>query len=371
MHRFIIGITDNIISYEKLSIISDRMSYTDDLTVRYDVVVEYRGLKVIDRKTASILKMIKERRSILGAAKALGLPYSKVYETMAKIEKLLGKKVVEVKRGGRGGGGASLTDFGEKLLLLYELALSKIFENGLGPLLDHLSEDPTLLIANSYDPALPAILDILIKSGDNIQSICVTSKKALAMLMLGLVDIACVTLYDPETRSYNRRYLEKLWLFNDIEFLGGYSREIVFAVSRDLNNLDNLDGLVLKILNGELVLAGIDRTAGLRILLESLLIEYAQKYGFDLGRLRGLEKELPSPEAVARSVAKGEADVGLTLKYYAVKYRLKSIHLVWDSYECYVLKTRVNNITNRLKNLLNSDDLKQILNSFPGYRPLT
>ncbi|MEM4789008.1 MAG: substrate-binding domain-containing protein [Ignisphaera sp.] len=338
-----------------------------EFTVKFNIIIEYNGTKILDHKVATVLKAIKEKGSILSAAKTLGIPFSYVYDTIAKIERLTGKKVVDSRRGGRGGGGTVLTEFGEKLISIYEIALVKLKENGLSSTLYQLTKDPELVVAHSHDPLLSLILSKLSEDGFGVQSVCTGSGKALAMLSLELADVACIHLYDPETKTYNRTYLEKLWLINDIEYLGGYYREIVFVYRPSLQ-IHNLSELLRGILNGELVIASRNKGSGTRVLLESILTTYAKKMGMDLSRVRGLGREIENHDDVAKNILQGRADVGLTLRYIAEKYGLKYIHVTWELYECYALKIRINKGIARLRELMSYDALTKFIDGLPGYR---
>ncbi len=338
-----------------------------EFAVKYDIIIEYNGIKILDPKVATILKAIKEKGSILSAAKTLGIPFSYVYDIIARIERLTGKKVVESKRGGRGGGGTVLTEFGEKLVSMYEIALVKLKENGLSNALYQVAEDPELVVAHSHDPLLSMMLSKLSEDGYNIQSICAGSEKALAMLSLELADVACLHLYDPETQTYNRTYLEKLWLINDVEYIGGYYREVVFAYRSSLH-VHDLDELLRRILSGELVVASRNKGSGTRVFLESILISYAKKFGVDLSKVRGLSREIENHNGIAKDILRDEADVGLTLRYTAEKYGLKYIHVTWELYECYALKTHTSKGIDRLRELMSPSMLAKLIDGIPGYR---
>ncbi|WP_461831748.1 winged helix-turn-helix domain-containing protein, partial [Aquifex sp.] len=71
-----------------------------------------------------ILKEIKDTGSIKEAANRLGISYKKTLEHIKVMEKRLGKKVVERKRGK----GAKITPEGEKLIKEYREA-KRLFDN--------------------------------------------------------------------------------------------------------------------------------------------------------------------------------------------------------------------------------------------------
>jgi len=85
--------------------------------------LEYNGEPLIGKGGAEILETIGEVESISKAAKKTGMSYRYVWNYLAKLEKRLGEPVVKTFKGGsRGGGGATLTELGTKLLSEYHRA---------------------------------------------------------------------------------------------------------------------------------------------------------------------------------------------------------------------------------------------------------
>jgi len=82
--------------------------------------LEYGGKPVLGKGGAEILKAIKEEKSILQAARRLGMSYRYVWSYLEKMKKTLHEPVVATFKGGKaGGGGARLTDLGESLIREY------------------------------------------------------------------------------------------------------------------------------------------------------------------------------------------------------------------------------------------------------------
>ena len=93
--------------------------------------LEYKGKPILGKGGAEILLTIKEEKSISKTAKKIGMSYRYVWNYLAKIERILQKPVVDTYKGGKtGGGGAKLTELGEKLLKEY-----KLVENYVGDVL--------------------------------------------------------------------------------------------------------------------------------------------------------------------------------------------------------------------------------------------
>ena len=85
--------------------------------------LEYHGEPLIGKGGAEILETIKQVESISKAAKKMGMSYRYVWNYLAKLKRRLGEPVVNTFKGGsKGGGGATLTELGTKLLSEYQRA---------------------------------------------------------------------------------------------------------------------------------------------------------------------------------------------------------------------------------------------------------
>jgi molybdate transport system regulatory protein len=67
-----------------------------------------------------LLRAVAEASSISGAARRRGLTYKRAWLLIDTLNQGLGRPVVETATGGRGGGGARLTAFGEVLVARYD-----------------------------------------------------------------------------------------------------------------------------------------------------------------------------------------------------------------------------------------------------------
>jgi molybdate transport system regulatory protein len=86
------------------------------------VWLEHKGKPILGKGGAEILQAIKEEKSISKAAKKVGMSYRYVWNYLAKTERNLQRPIVNTYKGGKtGGGGANLTELGEKLLKEYML----------------------------------------------------------------------------------------------------------------------------------------------------------------------------------------------------------------------------------------------------------
>ncbi|MEM2882291.1 MAG: TOBE domain-containing protein [Candidatus Bathyarchaeia archaeon] len=75
---------------------------------------------VLGKGGASLLRAIQECGSITKASKRVGVSYKYAWDRLSEIGRALGQPVLRTKRGGRGGGGAELTEAALRLLRSYE-----------------------------------------------------------------------------------------------------------------------------------------------------------------------------------------------------------------------------------------------------------
>ncbi|MGC1122081.1 MAG: LysR family transcriptional regulator [Candidatus Methanofastidiosia archaeon] len=88
---------------------------------RYKIWLESpQGKFILGEGTAQLLLAIKEKGSLSDAARQLDISYAHAWRKIRDIEKNVGKRIVERKRGGKSGGSSALTDEGEHLLKKYE-----------------------------------------------------------------------------------------------------------------------------------------------------------------------------------------------------------------------------------------------------------
>ena len=69
---------------------------------------------------AQLLRKIKERGSIAGAARAMNLSYPKASRLVSELNAAFREPLVQTEAGGSRRGGAVLTDLGAQVLALYE-----------------------------------------------------------------------------------------------------------------------------------------------------------------------------------------------------------------------------------------------------------
>jgi molybdate transport system regulatory protein len=66
-----------------------------------------------------LLEQIRAQGSISGAGRAMDMSYKRAWDLVDEINRICGHPAVEPQAGGKNGGGAMLTPFGEKLVARY------------------------------------------------------------------------------------------------------------------------------------------------------------------------------------------------------------------------------------------------------------
>jgi molybdate transport system regulatory protein len=92
-----------------------------------------------DPRRISLLKQIAETGSISQGAKNAGISYKSAWDAINEMNQLSEQTLVERATGGKGGGGALLTRYGQRLIALYDL-LARIQQKAF----DVLSDDDAL-----------------------------------------------------------------------------------------------------------------------------------------------------------------------------------------------------------------------------------
>jgi molybdate transport system regulatory protein len=72
-----------------------------------------------------LLRKIRERESISGAARAMNMSYRRAWLLVADLNKLFARPLVATWAGGKSRGGASLTKLGEKLIDSYDTVVEQ------------------------------------------------------------------------------------------------------------------------------------------------------------------------------------------------------------------------------------------------------
>ncbi len=335
----------------------------ENLEVRVEVFLEHKGSIVMDAALARVLIEVERKGSLLAACRQLGLTYSRIWDRIARVEKLTGTKLLQLVRGGRGGGGAILTREAKKLLDYYlKVAKLRMKEGG-------TFRPPDLMVSGSHDPLLEVMVGSLrrLRPEAEILVSWVGSAGGLASLMLGDADVVGSHLLHGETGEYNIPFLDRFWLRGKVYVIRGYKREVGFVFRPDTIFSSEAD-----ILNGKLKIVNRNVGSGTRIIIDSLLQQAASKLGIDepIEKIvRGYRHQVKTHIDVARSVAQGKADIGVALRYVAEMYGLEFKTICWEWYDLVVLKERYDKrLVKALIDLLRSDEIRRKEYRMKGYR---
>lgn len=103
--------------------------------------IDFDDERYIGHGRIELLELIASHGSIARAAKAMGMSYKRAWYLADSINTTFDRPVVERQHGGRGGGSARLTAFGEKLVSDYrrmESEALKVFSRPLRAMEKHL-----------------------------------------------------------------------------------------------------------------------------------------------------------------------------------------------------------------------------------------
>ena len=90
------------------------------ITIRLDLGKDSKGRNVqLGHGKIRLLELIGEHGSISSAARAMKMSYRRAWLLMDEVNSMFAEPVIETRPGGKGGGHARLTDFGQGIVDLY------------------------------------------------------------------------------------------------------------------------------------------------------------------------------------------------------------------------------------------------------------
>lgn len=92
----------------------------DDIKPRFKIWLESEDKPILGVGGAMLLQVVRDKGSLAAAAKALSISYRHAWNQLNKIEKRMGRPVVERFKGGLKGGGMQLTDSGRAILKKFQ-----------------------------------------------------------------------------------------------------------------------------------------------------------------------------------------------------------------------------------------------------------
>lgn len=88
--------------------------------IKSRIWIESKNHVLLGEGRVHLLKAIEETGSLSKAAKSLGLSYKKAWQLIDSVNKSAKKPVTINSIGGKGGGGAKLTDYGKSLIKAFD-----------------------------------------------------------------------------------------------------------------------------------------------------------------------------------------------------------------------------------------------------------
>ena len=96
------------------------------IEVKAKLWLEQDSKVIMGKGRAELLSQIEKTGSIAEAARSMNMSYSHAWSEIREISKAIGKPVVQTSRGGKKGGGASLTAIGKELLEKFNKEMEKL-----------------------------------------------------------------------------------------------------------------------------------------------------------------------------------------------------------------------------------------------------
>ena len=93
--------------------------------IELQIHVNYRNSLLLNPERIKLLRQIAKSGSLLKASEKLGISYNKAWNMLESLNLVSEDSVLEKIRGGKGGGGAALTKYGNQILEEYN-AIEKV-----------------------------------------------------------------------------------------------------------------------------------------------------------------------------------------------------------------------------------------------------
>jgi molybdate transport system regulatory protein len=89
------------------------------IQAEYQLFINHKGEKLLGPGRIELLFEVRRTGSLRAASKELNISYQHAWTLIDAINQAASQPVVQKQRGGNGGGGAILTEYGERLLREY------------------------------------------------------------------------------------------------------------------------------------------------------------------------------------------------------------------------------------------------------------
>ena len=341
-----------------------------NFTSGFEAWLELNGQYLIGKKEIEILEHIRQQGSFMRAAKTLGLSYAHAWNSIDKIQKILGTPLVEARRGGAsGGGGATLTNVANNILSEYRILQKRLLKSADKSILSKQEADlfkkkvwiPDITIIGSNSIGIELIIEqMLSEKKFSYEIVNVGSSGGLNAIMLSEADIAGVHLSDSETGEYNISFMNRYWITGKAIMIRGFKRKQGLIVKK--RNPKQIFGF-RDLLRKEVKLINRGLGSGTRHLLDEGIQQIAKEDGIEvktiINMIHGYDHEVNSHPEVAEAVQNGEADVGLGVEVRTVKMNLDFIPIQEEWFDFVLEKTRMQKpVIELFFKTLKSDKLK-------------
>jgi len=91
-----------------------------DFKIKSRVWIEAGNNVLLGEGRVMLLKEIEQKGSLSKAAKSLGISYKKAWTLIDSVNKSAKNEVITTSIGGKNGGGAQLTDYGKRMILVFD-----------------------------------------------------------------------------------------------------------------------------------------------------------------------------------------------------------------------------------------------------------
>ncbi len=85
------------------------------------ISVRNDGVRFLGATQTELIREIKQTGSLSGAAKKLKISYQHAWTMIAEMNRIAPQPIVSKQRGGANGGGACVSEYGERILLEYQI----------------------------------------------------------------------------------------------------------------------------------------------------------------------------------------------------------------------------------------------------------
>lgn len=221
----------------------------------------------------------------------------------------------------------------------------------------------TILIVGSNDLALSILLSQLKYRNPetNIDVTYAGSLGGLIALQAGKADLAGIHLLDEETGEYNYPYVKRVLPGREVAIvhLAYRVQGLMFATGNPKQVTEIAD-----LRRPDIIFVNRQDGSGTRVLLDSVL----RQHGIQSSEVKGYEREMDTHSAVATSIARGEADVGLGIEAVAHICNLGFLPLFREKYDLVIpIENYRSELLKPLLEIIRSDDFRKVINNVGGY----